>query len=63
MVWKSEWSFILSQIQMFYDIDVDKSGAFDCDGIRGYLIKKEFDECFITVYMKRILQIWGSDFL
>ncbi|CAH8655434.1 unnamed protein product [Heterobilharzia americana] len=31
-------------IQMFYDIDVDKSGVVDCDELREYLRKKEFGE-------------------
>ncbi|CAI2734249.1 unnamed protein product [Schistosoma spindalis] len=39
-------------IQMFYDIDVDKSGAVDCDELREYLTKKEFDECFITRFLR-----------
>ncbi|CAH8872871.1 unnamed protein product [Trichobilharzia szidati] len=39
-------------IQMFYDIDVDKSGVIDCDELRQYLLKKEFGEFFISRFLK-----------
>ncbi|OON17606.1 EF hand [Opisthorchis viverrini] len=54
---------------MFYQIDQDKSGVIDCDELRNYLKRNEFDDFFIAVSVmaskiimrQRFLKAFDSD--
>ncbi|TGZ70002.1 hypothetical protein CRM22_003411, partial [Opisthorchis felineus] len=48
---------------MFYQIDLDKSGVIDCDELRNYLKRNEFDDFFIAVSVMASKSIMRQRFL